>query len=451
MTKENNSNFDNEREYTYISSNNLTGIKSEVFSPEELIKFMENGFICRTFKDTITQFYVEYKKEKSEKGEEDEYKGDVKRFLTAKLSDMTSISYDSMSRNVRNWMNEVNPPHRESLFQMCFALELDERRASQLLASISDTGIHYRNPEELIYAFGLRQKMSYKETLQLKNEIMERYYQSRKTALSSQENKEVKEVKVYTRQIQRKFLDEVHTVDDLKQFFDENSAVFGIIHEAAYDEFMRMIRLLQNPEADFETYWMQYLKENTKYSEEERQKEVEKIKQDLKKKSVEEVVEEYLRMYVPRNTSRKTSGEGKRNYTYLQRVIKKNWPSESIISKMKTKETDVSRKVLLLLFLLTEEFEVSDLINKEKEDDIFSDLDDSEEYLIDLGEMEDANDRMERRIVQLNLFLEAYGMNQLDPGTAFDCFVLYALKASYDGDEDNMGERFKSVLKLLFE
>ena len=71
MTKENNSKFDNEREYTYISSNNLTGIKSEVFSPEELIKFMENGFICRTFKDTITQFYVEYKKEKSEKGEED--------------------------------------------------------------------------------------------------------------------------------------------------------------------------------------------------------------------------------------------------------------------------------------------------------------------------------------------------------------------------------------------
>ena len=45
MTKENNSKFDNEREYTYISSNNLTGIKSEVFSPEELIKFMENGFI----------------------------------------------------------------------------------------------------------------------------------------------------------------------------------------------------------------------------------------------------------------------------------------------------------------------------------------------------------------------------------------------------------------------
>ena len=82
---------------------------------------------------------------------------------------------------------------------------------------------------------------------------------------------------------------------------------------------------------------------------------------------------------------------------------------------------------------------------------IFSDLDDDDEYLNDLGEMEDANDRMERRIVQLNLFLEAYGMNQLDPGSAFDCFVLYALKASYDGAEDNMGERFKSVLKLLFE
>ena len=439
--KENNSKFNNEREYTYISSNNLTGIKSQALSPEELINFMENGFICRTFKDTITQFYIEYENKKQEKGE-------IKRFLSARLSDMTKISYDNMSRNVRNWMNGINIPQREQLFQMCFALELDESRASQLLASISDTGIHYRNPEELVYAFGLRQKMSYGETVQLKNEIMEKYYQNKKDASSSEKNREAK---VYTRQIQRKFLDEVHTVEDLKQFFEENSGVFGKIHEAAYDEFMRMLKLLQNPETDFEAYWMQYLKENTGYSEEERQKEVERIKQDLKKKSVEEIIEEYLRMYVPKNTSRKKTGEGKRNYTYLQRVIKKNWPSESIISKMKTKEMDVSRKVLLLLFLLTEEFEVSDLINREQEDDIFSDLDEGDEYLSDLGEMEDANDRMERRIVQLNLFLEAYGMNQLDPGSAFDCFVLYALKASYDGDEDNMGERFKSVLKLLFE
>lgn len=439
--KENNSKFNNEREYTYISSNNLTGIKSQALSPEELINFMENGFICRTFKDTITRFYIEYENKKQEKGE-------VKRFLSARLSDMTKISYDNMSRNVRNWMNGINIPQREQLFQMCFALELDESRASQLLASISDTGIHYRNPEELVYAFGLRQKMSYGETVQLKNEIMEKYYQNKKDASSSEKNREAK---VYTRQIQRKFLDEVHTVEDLKQFFEENSGVFGKIHEAAYDEFMRMLKLLQNPETDFEAYWMQYLKESTGYSEEERQKEVERIKQDLKKKSVEEIIEEYLRMYVPKNTSRKKTGEGKRNYTYLQRVIKKNWPSESIISKMKTKEMDVSRKVLLLLFLLTEEFEVSDLINREQEDDIFSDLDEGDEYLSDLGEMEDANDRMERRIVQLNLFLEAYGMNQLDPGSAFDCFVLYALKASYDGDEDNMGERFKSVLKLLFE
>ena len=439
--RENNSKFNNEREYTYISSNNLTGIKSQALSPEELINFMENGFICRTFKDTITQFYIEYENKKQEKGE-------IKRFLSARLSDMTKISYDNMSRNVRNWMNGINIPQREQLFQMCFALELDESRASQLLASISDTGIHYRNPEELVYAFGLRQKMSYGETVQLKNEIMEKYYQNKKDASSSEKNSEAK---VYTRQIQRKFLDEVHTVEDLKQFFEENSGVFGKIHEAAYDEFMRMLKLLQNPETDFEAYWMQYLKENTGYSEEERQKEVERIKQDLKKKSVEEIIEEYLRMYVPKNTSRKKTGEGKRNYTYLQRVIKKNWPSESIISKMKTKEMDVSRKVLLLLFLLTEEFEVSDLINREQEDDIFSDLDEGDEYLSDLGEMEDANDRMERRIVQLNLFLEAYGMNQLDPGSAFDCFVLYALKASYDGDEDNMGERFKSVLKLLFE
>lgn len=60
--------------------------------------------------------------------------------------------------------------------------------------------------------------MSYEETQHLKSEIMEKYQQSKKETLPS---KESKEVKVYTRQIQRKFLDEVHNVEDLKQFFDE--------------------------------------------------------------------------------------------------------------------------------------------------------------------------------------------------------------------------------------
>ena len=160
--KEDNGKFNNEREYTYISSNNMTGIKAQALSPEELIKFMENGFICRIFKDTITQFYAEYEKKKNEKGEESEYKGDVKRFLAGRLSDMTKISYDNMSRNIRNWINGINIPQREQLFQICFALELDENSASQLIASISDTGIHYRNSEELVYAFGLRKECTEK-------------------------------------------------------------------------------------------------------------------------------------------------------------------------------------------------------------------------------------------------------------------------------------------------
>ena len=84
---------------------------------------------------------------------------------------------------------------------------------------------------------------------------------------------------------------------------------------------------------------------------------------------------------------------------------------------MKNKTIDVSRKTMILLYLVTEAL-----------DDEF---DESEYYLFE-EDTTDANEIMEVRLNKMNLFLEQYGMNKLDFGNPFDCLVIYAMKTQYD-------------------
>lgn len=66
--------------------------------------------------------------------------------------------------------------------------------------------------------------------------------------------------------------------------------------------------------------------------------------------TMERVMETYIRMHVPE--TKRTA-----DYTLLQRMIKKYWPSESSLLNMKNRREDVSRKVMILLYLITEAFD----------------------------------------------------------------------------------------------
>ena len=71
---------------------------------------------------------------------------------------------ERIARKVRNWMHDRNlPQNREELFKICFALELDEKSADMVLGIAAESGIHYRNARELVYAYSLRKGMDYPE------------------------------------------------------------------------------------------------------------------------------------------------------------------------------------------------------------------------------------------------------------------------------------------------
>lgn len=418
---------------TKISKQNLSEIRERHMTPSEIIDFLEAGAQYRSFADVLRSVYP---------GE------DLAERLRAQLAaqageEPTKKQLDAVRKNVSNWLQgSAVPQQREQLFKICFALGLGEADASRVLASASETGIHYRNPGELVYAFALRTGMSYSEAVELDREMSKIYapaveaaekaraasWKAReqaerdRRAAARQQLKERKrrggwaetyvaeeelEPHFFTQQVCRRF-EQVTDREGLERFFRETSTDLGFIHESAYEKFWRLLTTLQEPgdviisDEGLETY------------------------------SLDRVAEDFFRMHVPLNKNTAQFG-------YLQKAVKKNWPGATELQKMKSRRTDVSRKAMVLLFLITEDFLISDDMDYLEQD--------GDAPWLPLEE-DSSRDRLEVVLSKINLFLETYGMNQLDPGNPFDCLVIYALASAYE--DEFLTDKFSEALARLF-
>jgi len=366
---------------TEISGYNYSHITGGAASPEELVAFLQHGALYRDFKTTLERLGL---------GD------DLRTRLVEGLTAITGDPRDTVARKVRNWLSGKNTPqNREQLFQIAFALELTEAQASRLLASAAECGIHYRDPKELVYAYALRTGKRYQDAQALLAQAEEIC----RTVQTRPRGTEVP--KRYTRAIRDEF-SVVDSDEALLEFFRELGGDLGELHETAWREFMTLYETLRQPGIGFELD-----------SESQREMQEEAY-------SVDQVVNTYLRMHIP--LEKKTA-----DYTYLQRVLKKNWPNASSIQRMRARKQDVDRKTMILLYLITEEFDW------EGEEDLWED--------------EDADTRMETRLLRMDLFLERCGMNRLDPGSPFDCLVIYAMRTMED---QSAGEKFEQALQKLF-
>ena len=112
----------------------------------------------------------------------------------------------------------------------------------------------------------------------------------------------------------------------------------------------------------------------------------------------------------------------------VQKLVKKNWPNTTALKNIRAQKEDVPRKLLLLLYVITENIV----------DDDYSELD--EDYLT-------LEDRMEDHWWTINAILGDCGMPTLDPRNASDWLVLYALTAM----DEPMSERMEQVIAHMFE
>ena len=353
------------QEYSFLNSHGMT--------PAMAAEYLWSGrIILRTFHDTLRKFYP--------------CPDLLPRLTAAFQADARDGKPDSIAKNVRNWVSGRNQPtSREDIFHIAFALSLSEQQASCLLGLCTDFTIHYRDGREAVYAWFLRTGRTYGEA--------RAFFESlppapRLDRLPNQRGDHL------THDLHNEFL-RVQTEDDLRACYLRNLENFGALHLRAYTYFSKYLRQLVKPVSQTGVQEPDY--------------------------SMEAVMEQYLSLKMP-------SGKNRGGYSVVQKLIKRNWPNATALKNIRLQREDVPRKLLLLLYVITE-----NVVDGE-----YHELD--EEYI-------SPQERLEDHWYCLNAILTDCGMPQLDPRNATDWLVLYAITA---GEDQPMSERMEQVIEALY-
>jgi len=354
------------QDLTEISAKQLDFVTRENLTPQEAVAFLRSGMQVRTFRDILRQVC----------GTED-----VEKELSQGLflQDDTQQP-DSVRRKVRNWMNGKSiPTEREDVFRICFALKLDIHQSEKMLILLTEQGIHYRNTREMIYAYCLRYRLDYSYACALAGQFVK----DREAGGSQSEP---------VTQLLRQEFQTVKAEEDLFSFILRNRENLGTTHNTAYAYFCKMLTLLTGEALEGEEqYAMEY------------------------------VADTYLRLNVPQE---KSTGR----YTDVQKMVKKYWPGKRSIKAMKSRSEDVTRKTLLLMYLVTGGVW----------DGEYDELDES--YI-------SPREFMETHCRRMNEMLQNCGMGTIDPRNVFDYLVLFCLRPE---DETFMSDRMAALAAEIF-
>lgn len=312
---------------------------------------------------------------------------DIRSLLTEGiLQNHPQSKREAVDRKVRNWLgNRQNSIAKADAIELCFVLGLDLDESNALLAMISEEGLHWRNPDEIPYIYALLHNMSYTEAQALHERVIGAI--PKKSKLNS--------VTDYFTDTVRQEITSIESEDELTEYVAGAYQRLGNKHNRAYQFFCEMLDKLESPEIE------ESVAENNIYDE----------GVEDKKYSVGNIVRVYLHGDdLPHDTENRSSVV----LTSLQRSIMQNWPSESVISRMKNRHVDVSRKVLILLFLAT--YDADD------------DIDIEEYYSSGDFEQEKTPDEIFREFYgSMNAMLKTCGFSKLDPRAAFDWIAIFCM------------------------
>jgi len=308
------------------------------------------------------------------------------RLSAAFLSDSPGGRADAVSRKIRNWLSGQNTPgSREDIFHIAFALSLSEPQANYLLGICTDYGIHYREGRDLVYAWFLRRGGSYRQARDFFEALPP---VPRMTQVPENPNAHL------THELQNEVL-RIQTSEELRAYFVSHLNQFGILHMRAFSYFQRYLNQLIHPTSALDGI----------------------AEPDY---SMDAVMKEYFSMRMP-------SGKNRSGYTVVQKLVKQNWPNATSLKNIRNYKEDVSRKLILLLYVITE-----NVLG-----DGYSELD--EDYIC-------LEERVEDHWWTLNAILSDCGMPRLDPRNPTDWLVLYAIAA----DDEPMSQRLEEVIEHIF-
>ncbi len=311
------------------------------------------------------------------------------------LASDPSAKKDSVERKVRSWINDrIQLISRKSALQLAFALKLSVKDAEEMLWRLCGEGFHWRDPEDIIWLFALDHQMTYMDACALSSRMVPVYQLPNELPVDQE---------TMTENIRREVI-QLRTEADLEAFLKESAPRLGALHNTAYHLFTEFLELLKSSDVD-------------------------DLLPGEEKMTAGEIVTTYLYNHlIPRAKKEKS---GKRSDESLvkdaiQRDIQQNWPDEFALARMASRETDVTRKVLILLFLACDGGETA-----------YGEFSD-----------EDTEDLFEDTYARLNSMLADCGFSPLDSRIPFDWMVLYCLVAD---DLTSIDENIPNFLSVIFQ
>ena len=302
----------------------------------------------------------------------------------------------SVEKKVRDWLSgRYQPTAREDLLELCFIMELSLEEADEFLAEAGESGLHWRDPRELVYAFALRKRMNYLEAQALLRRVLPQEIAAEGSG----------EGESFTPLIHKE-ADAIQTEEELRQYLTQAADRLGTLHNSAYRQFVELMAVLEKPQS--------YVGEEKRYTS-------------------REIVEQYLDKHLPSKRGGKAMSEKLKS-------ILVGWPDEVTISRMKNRKADVSRKILILLFLATD--------GGEPEEESWEECDAYEE---EIEEEDEAELDFRSSYMRMNQMLAGCGYRMLDPRNPFDWIALYCMRVQEDRESmDGLNERLAHVLDVLF-
>lgn len=437
-------------EMTTISKELYDTAVSDIFTIQDAVRYLENEAKIRSLRDKLEKF---------------SHGRDLRRLLVqGLLENDPQRKKDAVERRVRGWLADngrISSIKKQDAIEVCFILRLSIEEADRFISMISEESLHYRNPDEIVYIFALQHGMSYREASELNRKMQKKLSLVQETKTSSEDS--------FTPLIRKEILS-LQNESELEEYLEQAAGRLGRFHNCAYQEFNARLEMLKK--SHLETDWANGVFEKKKKDKDsEKKKEGEDSEKDHLK--IRDILREYLfeknvlyakeREREGKKKNSPLSEEEKLVFTKVQENICASWPDETTLSKMKSRKTDVTRKVLILLFLATdqgkdwsaqpEEYwaEPAGTTGTAAGRDVYGSETDSEmyqEYVYeDMDDVMTREEAFEDLYIRLNDMLSLCGFAMLDPRSPFDWLIIYCICV---GDLFDADIRMHGIFREMF-
>lgn len=445
---------------TLIYFNNAS---QHLFTIEEAIEELKKTACVRPFEKTLAA-YVDRAEGRNSK--------EFKLYLREIMEKTDAIvEPDSHRRVVNNWIKNRTKPNKTSIYKLCFALGLspksrdeggDAHIISLLMSRLSGHPTrfgqppHWRTPSELVYLCGLNLKWTWTHTCEVMENLRQKGLVDSKTEdlpayhFSPQYLDDRPRAEPKFTQIVYQEAMQLQNEAQLETYLRENQSLLGEYHNEAYRMLRDMMKMVFDS-GDAVAHIGGDPLENGGYI--AKGKEDEKDHKDVLTKRVQkklaqdagsDTYDKETRLMAERagwimdhymhylRAEKKNETKAAANEA-IRKMIEAFWPTETKLKEMIRRKRDVSRAVLVLLFLAT---------RYEKKSWIADD--DDSPYDFDYQSL----------FTELTATLQTCGFAPLDPLHPFDWMVIYCLAADSDDDEENpdaltTDETLERFVKLL--